>query len=122
MYFFLSADELNFWLETIRCFGAYYSIIPSVFIVGTHTDKFKVRFISCFNVDRIQTTKIEQILKTYRTLVSFFFKLYKKMQLEHIKKSILCSVILNKKCFSITINTSNSHDLEVNITISSLID
>ncbi|VDI78231.1 Hypothetical predicted protein [Mytilus galloprovincialis] len=43
-----SSDDLKFWLETIRCYGSDHSTDddekhkdPSVFIVGTHKDKFK---------------------------------------------------------------------------------
>ncbi|VDI42841.1 Hypothetical predicted protein [Mytilus galloprovincialis] len=47
-----SRYDLKFWLETIRCYGTDHSsddditqeyMYPSVFIVGTHKDRFKVR-------------------------------------------------------------------------------
>lgn len=47
--FYLIVDDLKFWLETIRCYGTdrvsdedESHKDPSVFIVGTHRDKFEV--------------------------------------------------------------------------------
>ncbi|CAG2210164.1 unnamed protein product [Mytilus edulis] len=64
--------ELNFWLETIRSFGAYYSIIPSVFIVGTHTDKFKGSRQQCMHNLKTEVKKAVENGETRKHVRNYY--------------------------------------------------
>ncbi|CAC5424384.1 unnamed protein product [Mytilus coruscus] len=64
-------DDLKFWLETIRCYGTDHSIDedkphkdPSVFIVGTHKDKFKGSLQQC--KDKL-TTEVKNAIENEET-------------------------------------------------------
>ncbi|XP_076070693.1 uncharacterized protein LOC143042306 [Mytilus galloprovincialis] len=67
-----SRYELNFWLETIRSFGAYYSIIPSVFIVGTHTDKFKGSRQQCMHYLKTEVKKAVENGETRKHVRNYY--------------------------------------------------